>query len=188
MSYDMPFMARRLVERVKLDTRIDFKNDWKMVTLCIGGNDFCTFICAMKDPDSLPAKHRQSTLEALRYLRDNMPRTYVNIVSTPPVDVVVSAPNKPRKCKIMHHLECSCWVGRLFNPTEATRKRLLRLQKEFIRAEEEVARYPEFRGLNEFAVVYQPMTKQFSLKQENGKVDFSLLSFDCFHMSQKGNA
>ena len=53
--------------------------------------------------------------------------------------------------------------------------------------EEKVAKLKEFRNLKEFAVVYQPFTRNLSLTV-NGKRDLSLLSFDCFHLSQKGNA
>lgn len=66
--------------------------------------------------------------------------------------------------------------------------RLQNIQYDFIRAEEEVAKSSEFRGLKEFAVVYQPLTTNFSVLTKKGKVDLSLLSYDCFHMSQKGHA
>lgn len=74
VSADMPYMAKALVQRIKRDQRINFKRDWKMVTLCMGGNDICSFICTMNDPESLAEKHRQRLIVAMRYLRDNMPR------------------------------------------------------------------------------------------------------------------
>lgn len=80
-SADMPFMAKLLVSRIKRDKRINFKKAWKLVTIAIGGNDVCTFVCTMDDPDSLPGKHREHLIKTLRYLRDNMPRYYSIIVS-----------------------------------------------------------------------------------------------------------
>lgn len=74
VSADIPFMAKALVRRIKNDKRINFKKDWKMVTICMGGNDICSFICLMQDPETLPEKHRQRMIKALRYIRDNMPR------------------------------------------------------------------------------------------------------------------
>lgn len=74
VSADIPHMAKALVKRMKLDKRIDFKNTWKMVTISIGGNDICTFICTMEKPESLPQKHRNTLIKTLRYFRDNMPR------------------------------------------------------------------------------------------------------------------
>lgn len=35
--------AETLVDKMKNDKTIDFENDWKMVTLFIGGNDLCAF-------------------------------------------------------------------------------------------------------------------------------------------------
>jgi len=39
---DMPAQARDLVNRLN-NSDIDFKNDWKMVTLFIGGNNLCDY-------------------------------------------------------------------------------------------------------------------------------------------------
>lgn len=110
------------------------------------------------------------------------------------------------------------------------RFRWQKIQREFIKVEEEVARLQEFRGLDEFAVIYQPWSTNISViilsmcflffyassvncitlwsvqvyKKDrhcsitqsisrlqlnvNGKRDLTLLSVDCFHLSQKGNA
>lgn len=73
-SADMPFMAKMLVQRIKHDRHINFKKSWKMVTIAIGGNDICSFICTMEEPESLPRKHKQRLMKTLRYLRDNLPR------------------------------------------------------------------------------------------------------------------
>lgn len=74
VSADLPYMAKAMVQRIRRDRRIQFKHDWKLVTLCMGGNDICSFICTMDDPDSLPEKHRKRLITTLRYLRDFMPR------------------------------------------------------------------------------------------------------------------
>jgi hypothetical protein len=47
------------------------------------GNDICSFICLMDDPETLPELHRISLTKTLRYLKKNLPRTFVNIVSVP---------------------------------------------------------------------------------------------------------
>lgn len=73
-SADIPFMAKLLVQRLKRDKRVNFKKSWKMVTISIGGNDICTFVCTMDDPASLPRKHGDRMRRTLRYFRDHMPR------------------------------------------------------------------------------------------------------------------
>jgi len=39
----MPYQTRLLVDRINNDPNIDAANDWKIVTLFIGGNDLCGF-------------------------------------------------------------------------------------------------------------------------------------------------
>lgn len=39
----MPGQARLLVQRMKEDTEIDMDNDWKIITVFIGGNDLCDY-------------------------------------------------------------------------------------------------------------------------------------------------
>lgn len=79
-SADMPYMAKMLVHRIKQDKRINLKKSWKMVTINIGGNDICSFICTMDEPQSLPRKHKQRMIKTLRYLRDNLPRFVITLL------------------------------------------------------------------------------------------------------------
>lgn len=40
----MPFQARLLVDRMKSGKEgVDFVNDWKVITMFIGGNDLCDY-------------------------------------------------------------------------------------------------------------------------------------------------
>lgn len=126
ISKELPHMARQMVTRIKSDRRVNFKKDWKILTLTIGGNDICAYVCTMKNPESLPLKHRRNLLTTLRYLRDNLPRTFVNIVSMPDVEKVASVAGKPAICWILHHGECPCWVGPIHNSTDSSRSRYRR--------------------------------------------------------------
>lgn len=38
---DMVAQANMLIARLQADPKVDFANDWKVVTLFIGGNDLC---------------------------------------------------------------------------------------------------------------------------------------------------
>ena len=40
---DMPGQAELLVKRMKSNPNTDFDNDWKIITLFVGGNDLCDF-------------------------------------------------------------------------------------------------------------------------------------------------
>ena len=39
----MPGQAEKLVERMKKESNIDFENDWKVITIFVGGNDLCEY-------------------------------------------------------------------------------------------------------------------------------------------------
>lgn len=72
--------------------------------------------------------------------------------------------DKPTHCQILHHGECACWIGRLFNQSKKGQERYHRIQQEIHRAEESVAAMKEFRNLKEFAVVFQPWPEGLTVK------------------------
>ena len=39
----MPRQAQNLVNKMQNDPNVDYANDWKVVTLFIGGNDLCDY-------------------------------------------------------------------------------------------------------------------------------------------------
>jgi len=55
----------------------------QMVTIMIGANDFCSHMCYLKNFSFTPQLHEDSLIKALDYLRDNMPRTVINLVPPP---------------------------------------------------------------------------------------------------------
>lgn len=132
----------------------------------------------------------------------------MNVVSKPKVETVVMPKDKPNECRTLHFIECSCWQGNTYKATAEARKRWTKIEREFTAVDEEVARSTFWRGHNDFAVVYQTWSTELSVRLSNfisgplgfdqssalqlnldGKGnDYSLVSFDCFHMSQKGNA
>lgn len=64
--------------------------------------------------------------------------------------------DKPFHCQMLHHGECSCWIGHLYNQNKENQEMYHRIQKEMHMAEYVVSESKEFRNLKEFAVVYQP--------------------------------
>ncbi|XP_030893053.1 phospholipase B1, membrane-associated [Leptonychotes weddellii] len=75
---DLPVQARRLVDLMKNDTKINFQEDWKIITLFIGGNDLCDF-CS--DPVRYsPQNFTDNIGKALDILHAEVPRAFVNLV------------------------------------------------------------------------------------------------------------
>lgn len=92
-----------------------------------------------------------------------MYRTFVNIVPTPFVKSVVMVENKPFHCQMLHHGECSCWIGHLYNQNKENQELYHRIQTEMHEVEFSVAQMKEFRNLKEFAAVYQPWPVELSV-------------------------
>lgn len=83
MSRDIPTEAKVLVRRMTNDPRVNITNDWKLITILIGPNDFCLDFCYQRNPDKAPINHERDLITTLRILRDNLPRTVVNLVLPP---------------------------------------------------------------------------------------------------------
>uniref|UniRef100_A0A336LEH8 CSON009274 protein n=1 Tax=Culicoides sonorensis TaxID=179676 RepID=A0A336LEH8_CULSO len=188
VTVDLYGMARVLVERIKNDPRVNFMKDWKMITVTIGANDICSFVCSLDDPNKLPENHRKNLLKTLRYFRDNMPRTFINVVSKPRVRILLNFSKKTKYCELLQLGMCSCFTGLFFNATSDTRKWFEEIEERFMKVEEEVAKMEEFKGLQEFAVVYQPWGVNSTLDVDGNGDDRTLLGYDCFHSSQKGHS
>lgn len=92
---------------------------------------------------------------------------------------------KSPECESIHHFECPCIVGSKY---ERNRKRYTKIFKNWRKKVEEVVSREEFNNQN-FTVNLQPFVKnlEFPLKSD-GNTDFSYMSTDCFHLSQKGYA
>lgn len=75
IASDLPFMVYKLLRRMSLDRRVNMKMHWKIVTLMIGLNDFCSHIChRTTTPYSMNWEIEQNVIKTLRIIRDTMPR------------------------------------------------------------------------------------------------------------------
>lgn len=110
------------------------------------------------------------------------------MVSVPSIETVIGLKPKPQQCKIMHQMECSCWVGPLYNKTQKLRERLKKIQEAVVRVEQEVANLEEFKNLKEFAVVHQPFTMDTTVSGScrNGVLIIDLLTWPSFRWRMFG--
>ena len=69
-----------LVKRMKLDPKVDISQHWKVITINIGANDFCSQVCYFDDQEQLIHDGERNIINSLRIIRDNLPRTLVNLV------------------------------------------------------------------------------------------------------------
>ncbi|KAL1379566.1 hypothetical protein pipiens_014804 [Culex pipiens pipiens] len=186
MSQDIPNMAKNLVKRMLSDPKADVENHWKLITIMIGSNDFCSNICYLDPPEKALEYHEQNLLEVLRLFRDRLPRTLVNLVATPNVNILTQLKGKPRRCEVLHLLECPCFLGARF---AGQRQRFVQIIERWNALQANIANREEFHTKSDFGVVWQPCLANISFpSNQNGDSDFSYMSYDCFHLSQKGYA
>jgi lysophospholipase L1-like esterase len=108
MISDTVHQAKNLVKRMRSDAKVDMKNHWKLITYMIGGNDFCLDICYHQNQDEVIEKAGKNFLQALRILRENLPKTMVNVVLPPDVTILTRFTKRPAECQSLHYLECPC--------------------------------------------------------------------------------
>ncbi|XP_017046497.1 phospholipase B1, membrane-associated [Drosophila ficusphila] len=187
MSRDLPFQARVLVDLLRRDPRVDMKRHWKLLTVYVGNNDICSDLCHWDSPQAFLDQHARDLRQALRLLRDHVPRLLVNLIGVPNIPQVLGTmTHVPLQCFVVHRVGCHCLVNDRLNRTQLAERRqtLLRWQQ----LDVEIARLPEFHR-PDFAVVAHPLLTNITApKLPDGQTDWRFFSHDCFHFSQRGHA
>lgn len=185
-SADMVAQVNTLVNLMKTDTRIDFQNDWKVITMFIGGNDICDFCTdtTFFSPSNIAIRIQQ----ALDILHKEVPRAVVNLVELLNVVPLRDLHKDPS-------LGCPTWFVNyvcpcVLRPKDGTTD----LQKvaDFNQAYQLVMRQLIDSGRydthDNFTVILQPFMREVHLPMlENGHPDRSFFTPDCFHLSQKAH-
>lgn len=182
---DALHQAKILVKRIKNNPKINFKKHWKMITILFGANDICSAQCYSPIAFS-PAKYALNLKKALDYLRLMLPRTLVNLV--PAIDVTVSVRvTRSVMCNLIHPLYCAC-LHQGKRPDIAASK-MVRLYQQAVDSLVSSGRYDTTK---DFTVVVQPFTKMFNAPNADPSkapsFDSNMVTYDCFHFSQKGHA
>ncbi|KAM4625850.1 phospholipase B1, membrane-associated-like [Polymixia lowei] len=185
-SGNMVEQVRVIVNKMKNDTRIDFQNDWKVITMFIGGNDICDF-CSDTiyfSPRNVVGRIR----EALDILHKEVPRAIVNLV-----ELLHIVPL--RELHSDRSLGCPTWFVKLVCPCvlkpiggSAELRNVNDVNRAYQRAMRELVDSGRYDTHNNFTVVLQPFFREVFLPRlEDGRPDRSYFSPDCFHLSQKAH-
>ncbi|XP_063908593.1 phospholipase B1, membrane-associated-like [Zophobas morio] len=183
ISSDIPYMARELVKRMKSTKCVNINEDWKMITIFIGANNFCD-ACYLEDMTAALEQHRKDMIEVLRILRDNLPRTIVNFVLPPHLKIIVELKTENPACSFIRAGLCSCLFGH-----RSTQKQVLyEFMDKWLKLDMEIGNIDEF-DTDDFTVVVQPFLLNYNFPTSApGVADSQYLSADCFHFSQKAHA
>lgn len=100
--------------------------------------------------------------------------------------IIYNMRGKPSKCITTNHFECPCVFGLAY---DYVRDHYFDIMEQWQDVVREVADLPEFNGRNDFTVINQPFLENVQFPRlPNGNHDFTYMSVDCFHLSQKGYA
>jgi len=166
---DMPAQATWLVDRIKANnTAANFNNYWKLVTIWIGSNNLCDF-CNNQVTNGAAA-FEASLDTALTYLKNNLPRTFVNLVAN--LEITQISNFKTGTCSTLHSIACSCGSS----SSNATRTLVLQATRAYVQRLYNLQ--AKFGSSNNFAVVVQPFLENAVIPSRAW-----LSTADCFHPS-----
>lgn len=141
MSAQTVNQAKHLVARLTNDRHVDVQNHWKLITYMTGGNDFCSGICRQHDTNVILNNAARDLITTLRILKASLPRTLVNVVLPPNVDILTKLKGAPLQCGIIHTFACPCLFNTAYAPQRERMLKTIKLWKERVI---EVVQLPEF--------------------------------------------
>ena len=180
-AYDIPAQARHLVYKLRKLPKKSFDDDWKLVTLWIGGNDLCA-ACEADDERDFPAPHTKSIEAALDYLQANVPRLFVNVVLV--IDVTkLHELDKIGTCKPLHMWLCPCSTS-----SPEKRERVRGFAAEYQSMVSQLVLQEKYTNSDNFTAVSQPFFSAIEIPvDDEGKPDRSYFAPDCFHFRTKAH-
>ncbi|XP_072407470.1 phospholipase B1, membrane-associated [Chiloscyllium punctatum] len=185
MSHDMPKQARTLVQLMKNSSEINFKQDWKVITLFIGANDLCEY-CMNKEVYSADSyvKHIE---EALDILHQQVPRAFINMVQILEMSGLRRLKKNTIGCALLQKHICPCFLNPRENSPEL--HEIMRVNKDYQTKLTALIYSGKYDMNEEFTVVLQPyFTNTIVPLNSTGQPDLSFFSVDCFHLSERGQA
>uniref|UniRef100_A0A1I8JHV6 Triacylglycerol lipase n=1 Tax=Macrostomum lignano TaxID=282301 RepID=A0A1I8JHV6_9PLAT len=187
----MPGQAKLLVSKLQSDPNVNFNNDWKLITLFIGGNDVCNY-CKDKAREIYilwrefsADNYIKHIREALDYLHANVPKAFVNVAELLDVSLVKELKDGSSICNVLQgSLLCRCGA---FPENEAEEREVQAIIGEYQSRLRQLVDSGRYDTREDFTVVNQPFFKNSKPPKINGKYDQSYFAPDCFHFSRKGH-
>jgi len=184
---DIPPQIQYLVNTLKSAEyagTIDFQNDWKLLTLFIGANNLC--ICCHNDSRGTPEYFAQNLRTILSTIQQNIPRTFVNIMTIFNISGVWYAGEQYEYCRLLWdgatNGECSC----LLKYGAAERQTMDEMAVLYGQVSAKVA--AEFASQNthnpNFTAVVQPGISGYNISYFGAGF---LSELDCFHPNLPAN-
>ncbi|XP_054939593.1 phospholipase B1, membrane-associated, partial [Physeter macrocephalus] len=181
---ELSSQVQTLIQKMKDDHRVNFHEDWKVITVLIGGSDLCDY--CMDSNLYSAANFFDHLRNALDILHREVPRALVNLVDfmSPRVMRHVFLGN-PNKCPVQQaSILCNCVLTLRESSQELARlEAVTRAYQSSMRELVESGRYDT---REDFSVVLQPFFYNIQLPiLADGRPDVSFFAPDCLHPNQK---
>lgn len=178
----MKDQADNLMKLMLENPDIDYYNDWKLVTIFIGGNDLCR---QCQNPENFgPDAFYEGIKNALDLFYNHLPRAIINVQPMFDISIVRDLNHTGElgkfACNLLHNLDCPCGMTQSVAELTAVKDQYYEKMLQLTSGRYDLRK--------DFTVVMQPHLKDFiPPKDDNGKYDMSFVAPDCFHPSHKAH-
>ena len=188
MGSSMLEQAKELAKTAREMGVEHFRNYWKLITIYVGTGDICSLSCQYDD--EFGANYWVNNItSALNYLKDNLPRTFVNLVQLMNIGEMMkgamSHSSMGDNCTSSFMSMCTCAEQRSENDTEL--ENFIQVIDYYQMMLDFAISRGQYDGLDNFTVVLQPFMKTVQLSRIANDVDLSPFASDCFHFSPEGH-